>query len=68
MAKLLITHPPEQNAAVIENLYLATLSRTPTAEELQTVQTLLGDSPSRKEALEDLLWTLLNTGEFVFNH
>jgi len=32
------------------------------------VQRLLAGAPSRKEGLEDLLWTLLNLNEFSCNH
>jgi len=53
---------------IVPELYLATLSRHPTAEELAAVKELLAESPSREEGLQDLLWTLLNSTEFVFNH
>ena len=56
------------DAEMIEDLYLATLSRGPTAQEQETVRRLLAAAPSRKEGFEDLLWTLLNCAEFVFNH
>jgi hypothetical protein len=66
VARLLKAGRPD--AAIIEELYLATLSRLPTAAEHQTITDLLADSPSKKEGFEDLLWTLLNCSEFVFNH
>ena len=56
------------DAAVIEELYLATLSRMPSAGERETASKFLASVPSRKEAAEDLLWTLLNCSEFVMNH
>ena len=56
------------DAAVIDELYLATLSRRPTAAERETAATFLTSVPTRKEAVEDLLWTLLNCSEFVMNH
>ncbi|MCI0682177.1 MAG: DUF1549 and DUF1553 domain-containing protein [Gemmataceae bacterium] len=56
------------DADMIEDLYLATLSRTPTAQEQETVRRLLAAAPSRRGGYEDLLWTLLNCAEFVFNH
>ena len=68
LTKLLKTHPPEQNDTAITELYLAALARMPRSEELQTIQQLLAESTSRQEVFEDLLWTLLNMGEFVFNH
>lgn len=53
---------------VMEELYLATLSRLPSAAEQETMRRLLATAPSRKEGFEDLLWTLLNCAEFGFNH
>jgi hypothetical protein len=57
--------------AVIEDLYLRTLSRRPTAEESAAAAKFIDetDSPeTRQQAIEDLLWTLVNASEFVFNH
>lgn len=58
----------KKDAEIVDELYLATLSRLPSARERETVQRLLGTAPSRREGFEDLLWTLLNCAEFVFNH
>jgi hypothetical protein len=56
------------DAEIVEELYLVTLSRLPTARERETVARLLATAPSRQEGLEDLLWALVNCAEFVFNH
>jgi hypothetical protein len=56
------------DADIVEELYLATLSRHPSAQEVDAVSKLLADAPSRKEGFEDLLWALLNMAEFVCNH
>jgi hypothetical protein len=56
------------NSSVVEELYLSTLSRWPSPEELQLMETTLADSNNRRQAIEDIFWTLLNTREFVFNH
>jgi hypothetical protein len=53
--------------AIIEELYLATLSRPASAEELAKVQDYAATTPPR-EVLQDLLWVLLNSREFLFNH
>ena len=54
---------------VIENVYLATLSRRPTAREveiaLKHVATLKGD---RATAMQDLQFALINSGEFLLRH
>ncbi len=54
--------------AIVENLYLATLSRPPSAQELTEAQTWIAKAPAPKEGLQDLLWVLLNSREFLFNH
>ena len=54
-------------SAIIEELYLATVSRFPTAQEQELIQRSLTETDDRRKAVEDVLWTLLNTREFVFN-
>lgn len=49
-------------------LYLATFSRFPTPEESKRATAVLMQSPNRQEAAEDLIWALMNSREFVFNH
>ena len=69
---------PEQ---VVEELFLRTLSRSPTPAETQGLLAMLpqpapgqeggGPTPDPaavREALEDGFWALLNSREFVFNH
>lgn len=53
---------------VIEELYLATYARLPSAVETAAIRELLAGTTNRKELFEDLLWTLLNSPEFAFNH
>jgi hypothetical protein len=53
--------------AIIEELYLATLSRPPTPGERGAALDLFHRSASRKAAAEDLLWALMNSYAFVFN-
>jgi hypothetical protein len=65
----------------VKELFLCVHSRYPTPEELKTAQTFLAQEearasregagkqkPAMQEAYEDLLWALLNTKEFLFNH
>jgi len=56
-------------AEIVTELYLASLSRPPTEEELQ-VATAAFNAPdaTRQTATEDVFWALLNSAEFVFNH
>jgi hypothetical protein len=52
---------------LIEELYLVTVGRRPSAAETERVLTQLGDAKP-EEVLPDLFWALLNTKEFAFNH
>ncbi|HXG47594.1 MAG TPA: DUF1553 domain-containing protein, partial [Methylomirabilota bacterium] len=56
-------------AEIVEELYLLALSRPPTARELE-IATAAFTAPgaTRQTATEDVLWALLNSAEFVFNH
>jgi len=54
---------------LIDELYLTTLSRFPNEEERSLMREAFTDSGSeRNAAVEDVLWALLNTKEFIFNH
>ena len=53
---------------LIEEAYLRTLSRMPTAAEMQRCQRHFEGAKDQVSALEDLLWALLNTKEFITNH
>jgi hypothetical protein len=54
--------------AVVEELYLVTLSRPPSPREAQKVREMIARAPSPKEGVQDLLWVLLNSREFLFNY
>jgi hypothetical protein len=51
---------------IIEDLYLAALSRLPTPAERKRGVRCLADAGSPLEGAADLLWVLLNTREFLF--
>ncbi len=55
----------------VETLFLATLSRPPRDEERQKFVAYIkqaGTPDDRQRALGDILWALLNSGEFALNH
>ena len=54
-----------QDDQLIGELYLRTLSREPSVQELETCQKYFQSAASRGEAAEDLLWSLVNSTEFL---
>jgi hypothetical protein len=54
--------------ALVEELYLRSLSRFPSDAELAFCAGVLKRSESREAAARDLLWALLNSREFAYNH
>ena len=55
--------------SIIDELYLGTLGRYPRAEEKTLMlEAFTGDDIDRRAATEDVLWALLNSREFVYNH
>lgn len=58
----------KSDTEIVNELYLLTFGRAPKAEELRTVLDYVTQEADRKAAFEDLMWALLNTKEFLFNH
>ncbi|QEG01592.1 hypothetical protein Mal15_56690 [Stieleria maiorica] len=52
----------------IEEAWLRAFSRPPRSEELERALSHLSSAPSVGEGMEDLLWSLFNTKEFLLNH
>jgi hypothetical protein len=56
-------------AAIVEELYLRAYCRPPTVEETRVALEFFDEcGDDRRRAVEDLLWALLNTPEFVFEN
>lgn len=55
-------------AEVIREVYLATVSRYPEAEELQAALEHCASAADPATGVEDVCWALLNTDEFLFQH
>ncbi|MCY3757385.1 MAG: DUF1553 domain-containing protein, partial [Acidobacteria bacterium] len=54
--------------AIIEELYLAALCRFPTESEQAALKDMIRRQDSRREAVEDLLWAVVNSEQFLNNH
>ena len=53
----------------VDQLYMVAVSRHPTPDETAEIEAYLAERADRaKEAWEDVVWSLLNTKEFLFNH
>jgi len=52
----------------ISGLYLSAFSRPPSELELQKTVEYVQNQENKRQALEDVLWTILNSKEFMFNH
>ena len=62
--KLLAAHA--DNSKVVDEMFLATLSRSPTSEEKQIALDALGQD--RQAGAQNLQWALINLVEFFFNY
>jgi hypothetical protein len=56
------------DAEVLEELFLATLSRYPDARERRAALGRVGAAADRRAGLTDVAWALINTREFILNH
>jgi hypothetical protein len=59
---------PRSDEVKVRELYLIALSRQPRADELATALAYLSGKENQREAYEDVVWTLVNSKEFMFNH
>lgn len=61
---------------IINHLYLAALSRRPEKDEINRLLSVMNESKeaaknlrdARRQAVEDLVWAVLTSKEFMFNH
>ncbi len=62
------TETSRSNEEKVTELYLRAFSRTPTPTELERSTAYLSSKSNSKESYEDLIWALVNSKEFLFNH
>ena len=63
LATLLSQNPDDHDA--LSDLYLLVLSREPSKSEVEVNLAYLTSVGNRNEAFEDMLWSLLNSSEFI---
>ena len=51
---------------IIKEIYMNTLCRLPSADELETAGEYIRQSLKRHEELEDLLWAIITSRAFLF--
>ncbi len=56
----------ESNREVLEELFWGTLTRAPSQAELGNLSPGLDGAKERRAELEDILWGLLNSKDFLF--
>ncbi|MEY2727588.1 MAG: hypothetical protein RLZZ458_3455 [Planctomycetota bacterium] len=66
IAELCRTSPDD--TALVHELYLICFGRFPEPSEQAAALQHLTTAPDRREAVEDLTWSMLNSLEFLFNH
>ena len=66
IALMIKSDQPDPDA--IKDLYLTAYSRIPTESELSKTVDFVERQEDKRKALEDVLWTILNSKEFMFNH
>ena len=55
-------------ASLIQSAYLRTVGRMPSNAEAKRAADYLSEAESLQEGLRDLLWSLINSKEFILNH
>jgi hypothetical protein len=53
---------------ILDAIYVRCLTRKPTDDERKELQQTIAASENEQQGLEDVLWAMLNSREFVFNH
>ena len=56
----------ENDDDVVFDLYLRCFGREPKDNELKTCLDYVGEVKNRTEAFEDILWSLVNSTEFLY--
>ncbi len=63
-----LANDPRSDQEKIEELYRTALCRLPNDSEVKATLTYVSSKENRREAYEDVIWSLINSKEFLFNH
>ena len=63
-----LANDPRPDEAKIQELYRFAMCRLPSDEEIKATLTYVSSKQNRREAYEDVIWSLINSKEFLFNH
>ncbi len=58
----------KSDSEILDALCLSAFSRKPNSSESKTLLELLKTAPKREQGWQDILWALLNSKEFLFQH
>ncbi|MGC6442846.1 MAG: DUF1549 domain-containing protein [Rubripirellula sp.] len=64
----LLAQDQREDADKINELYLIAFGRQPDEVEHQASLSYVSSKENKREAFEDLIWSLINSKEFLFNH
>ena len=57
-----------EDDVLVEQLYLSAFSRRPRRQEREAILRHFETADDRSRAIEDTVWALINTNEFMFQH
>lgn len=58
----------KSDAEILNELYLCALSRVPSETAAKSLSEYVAGSADKRQAWEDVLWTILNSQEFIYQH
>ena len=58
----------DSSESIVEECFWTTLARPPSSEESAHLSKYLTEASDRRAALEDILWSLINSKEFLLRH
>ena len=63
-----LLHNGTSDRELIQEFYLAALTRDATPDELDALQSVFAKQSSRQRTVEDFVWALISSREFSYNH